>query len=60
VPTFYTDGEFTGYTGTCTEIHDQRLISEELEHRVYERTPALEEATTTWSAPTTNYSSLLM
>ncbi len=44
VPTFYTDGEFTGYTGSCIEIHDQRLLSEELEHRVYERTQELEEA----------------
>ncbi|MEJ7831135.1 MAG: PAS domain S-box protein, partial [Segetibacter sp.] len=43
VPTFYTDGEFTGYTGSCIEIHDQRLLSEELERRVYERTQELEE-----------------
>lgn len=44
VPTFDTNGEFTGYTGSCIEIHDQRLLSESLERRVYERTRELEEA----------------
>lgn len=44
VPTFDTDGEFSGYTGTCIEIHDQRLLSEDLERRVFDRTRELEEA----------------
>ena len=44
VPTFDTHGEFSGYTGSCIEIHDQRLLSEDLERRVYARTQELEEA----------------
>lgn len=44
VPTFDSDGEFTGYTGSCIEIHDHRLMSQELEKLVKERTGELEEA----------------
>lgn len=44
VPTFDTNGEFTGYTGSCIEIYDQRLLSESLERRVHERTRELEES----------------
>jgi two-component system CheB/CheR fusion protein len=44
VPTFDSDGEFTGYTGSCIEIHDTRVLSEELEKLVNERTAELQEA----------------
>lgn len=44
VPTYDSNGEFTGYTGSCTEIHDKRLMSEELEKIVKERTHELQEA----------------
>ncbi|TDH27940.1 PAS domain S-box protein [Segetibacter sp. 3557_3] len=44
VPTFSADGEFTGYTGSCVEIHDKRLMNDELEKRVHERTQALQES----------------
>ena len=37
-------GFFSGYTGACLDIHDQRLNEEALERRVSERTVALEEA----------------
>ncbi len=37
-------GEFSGYTGSCTEIHDKRVMNEELEKMVAERTMALNEA----------------
>lgn len=38
------EGNFTGFIGSCTEIHDHRLINEELERRVKQRTQALEES----------------
>ncbi|HEX8357799.1 MAG TPA: PAS domain S-box protein, partial [Segetibacter sp.] len=44
VPTFDADREFTGYTGSCTEIHDKRVMSEELEKLVHERTSELRQA----------------
>jgi two-component system CheB/CheR fusion protein len=44
VPTYDATGEFTGYTGSCTEIHDKRMMHEELEQRVNERTQQLQEA----------------
>lgn len=44
VPTYDANGEFTGYTGSCTEIHDKRVMSEELEKLVDERTHELKEA----------------
>jgi two-component system, chemotaxis family, CheB/CheR fusion protein len=43
VPSF-TDGKFTGFTGSVTEVHDKRLLNEELEHRVQERTLELQDA----------------
>lgn len=43
VPTFDSKNEFSGYTGSCTEIHDKRLLSDELEHMVQERTRELQE-----------------
>ncbi len=42
-PTFDKDDMFTGYIGSCTEIHDKRLMHEELEQRVRERTNDLQE-----------------
>lgn len=38
------NGHFLGYTGTCVDIHDQRLHEEALERRVSERTLALQQA----------------
>ncbi|HYG16987.1 MAG TPA: PAS domain S-box protein, partial [Bacteroidia bacterium] len=43
-PTFDLNGEFTGFTGSCTEIHDRRLLYQELEKKVQERTSDLKEA----------------
>ncbi|MDB5192347.1 MAG: signal transduction histidine kinase with CheB and CheR [Segetibacter sp.] len=44
VPTYDADGHFTGYTGTCTEVHDKRIIHQELEGLVKDRTFELQEA----------------
>lgn len=43
-PNYGPDGKFMGYIGSCTEIHDQRIISAELEQRVTARTKALKDA----------------
>jgi two-component system CheB/CheR fusion protein len=43
VPTFEADGRFSGYSGSCTEVHDKRMLNEELENRVRERTQELQE-----------------
>jgi len=43
-PTFSPQGEFTGYLGSCTEIHDEKLRQEELENKVKQRTHELTEA----------------
>jgi len=40
-PIYDLDDTFTGYFGTCYEIHDSRVINEELEARVIDRTMAL-------------------
>jgi two-component system CheB/CheR fusion protein len=40
-PTYYHDGKFSGYIGCCTEIHDKKLLHEELEQRVAQRTEDL-------------------
>jgi two-component system CheB/CheR fusion protein len=42
-PTHSPDGNFTGFIGTCTEVHDKRLMNEELEKRVEQRTNDLQE-----------------
>jgi len=42
-PTFSPDDQFTGFVGICTEIHDSRLMQEELERKVSERTLDLQE-----------------
>lgn len=43
-PTFSGEGAFLGYIGSCTEIHHQKLMHEELEKHVKERTQDLLEA----------------
>jgi PAS domain S-box-containing protein len=42
-PTFY-DDVFTGFIGTASDIHGQRMMKEELEHLVRRRTTELYEA----------------
>jgi two-component system, chemotaxis family, CheB/CheR fusion protein len=42
-PTYTAEGEFTGYLGSCTEIHDKKVINEELENKVSQRTHDLIE-----------------
>jgi two-component system CheB/CheR fusion protein len=42
-PTFNDKKEFNGFIGSCTEIHDRRLMNEELEKHVIERTHELDE-----------------
>ncbi|MCW3110895.1 MAG: signal transduction histidine kinase with CheB and CheR [Segetibacter sp.] len=44
VPTYDANGAFSGYTGSCIEIHTKKLLNEELEKRVLERTHELQEA----------------
>lgn len=43
-PTFSSDHIFTGYIGSCSDIHDQRMMQEELELRVQLRTNDLNAA----------------
>ena len=43
-PTFSSDHIFTGYIGSCSDIHDQRMMQEELELRVQQRTNDLNAA----------------
>ena len=45
-PMFTPDGEFDGYVGSCTEVHNQKILNEELESRVNERTKELRTANT--------------
>jgi two-component system, chemotaxis family, CheB/CheR fusion protein len=42
-PTYSAYGAFLGYIGSCTEIHDKKLLHDELEKRVATRTNELEE-----------------
>jgi len=42
-PAFTPKGVFSGYIGTCVDIHDQRMVNQELEKRVEQRTHALRE-----------------
>lgn len=42
-PTFDNNDLFTGYIGSCTEIHDKKLLHDELEKRVLQRTYDLQE-----------------
>ncbi|GAA0191008.1 hypothetical protein GCM10009122_53120 [Fulvivirga kasyanovii] len=43
-PTYSPDGEFTGYMGSCSDVHDQFMMQEELELKVCERTQQLNDA----------------
>ncbi len=43
-PTFTPDGAFSGYIGTCAEIHIQKTLNQELDRRVTERTQELTAA----------------
>lgn len=43
-PDFTLEGQFTGYIGTCVDIHEQRILKQELEKHVEQRTHALLEA----------------
>ncbi len=42
-PTFSSTSEFTGFIGSCTEIHTKKLIHQELEKTVEQRTHELQE-----------------
>jgi two-component system CheB/CheR fusion protein len=42
-PNFTPEGQFTGYIGTCVEIHEQRIHKQDLEQHVEQRTHALLE-----------------
>jgi PAS domain S-box-containing protein len=44
VPIYDNDGNKTMWVGTSTDIHDQKLFSEELEHKIKERTKELERS----------------
>lgn len=43
-PDYSPDGDFIGYIGCCTEIHNKRLLNDELERQVSLRTKNLKEA----------------
>lgn len=42
-PTFGPDNIFSGYIGSCTDIHLQKTLNQELDRRVYERTNELQQ-----------------
>jgi two-component system, chemotaxis family, CheB/CheR fusion protein len=42
-PNFLPGEVFSGYIGSCTEIHDKKIVHEELEKRVQQRTRDLQE-----------------
>ena len=42
-PTFSPEGNFTGYIGSCIDIHDKKVLFEELDHQVRDRTRELQE-----------------
>ncbi len=41
VPRFDSDGSFLGYIGSCVDINDRKMLAEELERQVQERTSEL-------------------
>ncbi|GAB3773682.1 hypothetical protein GCM10028818_15550 [Spirosoma horti] len=45
-PTFGPDGTFSGFIGTCAEVHVQKSLNQELDSRVQERTHELTVANT--------------
>lgn len=40
-PTFTGEGSFSGFIGSCTEIHDKKILHDELEQMVLQRTSDL-------------------
>lgn len=44
LPTWNCDGKITSWVGTATEIHEQKMFSQELEKKVRRRTRSLKEA----------------
>lgn len=44
IPRFSPSGFFEGYIGSCMDIHEKKMLSEELEKRVRERTKELRTA----------------
>lgn len=44
VSTYDANENFTGFAGSCTEIHSKKILNEELERRVESRTHELQEA----------------
>jgi two-component system CheB/CheR fusion protein len=45
-PAFDDQQKFTGYVGTALDIHEQKMVSEEMERRVEQRTRELHESNT--------------
>ena len=43
-PTYLSDNIFSGFIGSCSDIHDQRMMKEELELLVRQRTTELSDA----------------
>jgi two-component system CheB/CheR fusion protein len=43
-PTFGPDNIFSGYIGSCTDIHLQKTLNQELDRRVHERTDELQQS----------------
>ena len=43
-PMFSTDGQFTGYVGSCTEVHLQKTLTQQLNRHVDDRTRELKIA----------------
>jgi two-component system CheB/CheR fusion protein len=42
-PTYSIEGEFTGFIGTVADIHEKKMLSDEMEKRVLERTREIRE-----------------
>ena len=40
-PSTDTEGDFRGFIGSCTEVHSQKTLAQDLDHRVKERTEEL-------------------
>lgn len=43
-PTYSSEDVFTGFIGSCSDIHEQRMMKEELERLVHQRTTELNDA----------------
>ena len=42
-PTFSEEGLFTGYIGSCTDVHDKKMLFEQLDQQVQDRTRELQD-----------------